>query len=47
MKGCTVWPGTWASAWCKGVDGMTAVAITAIICVTIIILACIGTRSKR
>ena len=44
MRGFTVWPGPWASAWCEGVNGMTAVAITAIICVTIIILAWMGKK---
>lgn len=44
---CIPWPGLWASAWYEEVYGMTAVTITAIICVTIIILAWIGTHNKK
>lgn len=49
MKVCMAWPGLWASVWCRGVDSMTgmnmtAVTITAIICVTIIILAWMGNK---
>lgn len=47
MRGFTEWPGTWASAWCEGVSSMTAVAITAIICVTIIILAWMDKKNWR
>lgn len=46
MRASTAWPGTWASVWCKGVDGMTAIWITAIICGTIIALALIGKWKK-
>lgn len=47
MRACMAWPGPWASAWCEGVSSMKAVAITAIICVTIIILAWMDKKNRR
>lgn len=47
MRACTAWPGTWELVWCKGVEDMTAVAITAIICITIIILAWMSNHTKK